>query len=88
LFIWIGGRVSLRIVNVTWINLDSLHFLNQFWIVSKSICSFCEAMAGSLPVATNAGSWSKVAVVDSGEVGRSAVYSNYNNGRRTLRWCK
>jgi hypothetical protein len=27
---------------------------------------------------------SKVAVVDCGEVGRSAVYSRYNNGPRTL----
>jgi hypothetical protein len=25
-------------------------------------------------------------VVDSGEVGRSAVYSRYNNGPRTLPW--
>jgi hypothetical protein len=34
LFIWTGGHVSLRVVNVTWIDLDSLafilHFLNQF----------------------------------------------------------
>jgi hypothetical protein len=28
----------------------------------------------------------KVAVVDSGEVRRSAVYSRYNNGPRTLPW--
>jgi hypothetical protein len=28
----------------------------------------------------------KVAVVDSGEVDRSAVYSRYNNGPRTLPW--
>jgi hypothetical protein len=28
----------------------------------------------------------KVAVVDSGEVGSSAVYSRYNNGPRTLPW--
>jgi hypothetical protein len=28
----------------------------------------------------------KVAVVDSGEVGRSAVYSRNNNGPRTLPW--
>jgi hypothetical protein len=43
-------------------------------------------MAGSLSVATTAVSSSKVAVVDSGEVGRSAVYSRYNNGSRTLPW--
>jgi hypothetical protein len=28
----------------------------------------------------------QVAVVDSGVVGRSAVYSGYNNGPRTLPW--
>jgi hypothetical protein len=37
-------------------------------------------------VATTAVSLAKVAVVDSGEVGRSAVYSRYNNGLRTLPW--
>jgi hypothetical protein len=72
-----GGHVSLCVVNVTWIDLDSLtlilHVLNQFWIASRSLCSFCEAMAGSLSVATTAESSAKVAVVDSGEVGRSAV---------------
>jgi hypothetical protein len=36
-------------------------------------------MAGTHSVATTAISSSKVAVVDSGEVGRSAVYSRYNN---------
>jgi hypothetical protein len=30
--------------------------------------------------------YAKVAVVDSVEVGRSAVYSRYNNGPRTLPW--
>jgi hypothetical protein len=37
-------------------------------------------MAGSLSVATTAVSSAKFAVVDSAEVGRSAVYSRYNNG--------
>jgi hypothetical protein len=74
-----------------WIDLDVmafiLHFLNQFWISSsRLVCSFCEAMAGSLSVATTAVSSAKVAVADSGEVGRSAVYSRYNNGPRTLPW--
>jgi hypothetical protein len=41
-------------------------------------------MAGSLSVATTTVSSARVAVVDSGEVGRSAVYSRYNNGPRTL----
>jgi hypothetical protein len=43
-------------------------------------------MAGSLSVATTAVSLAKVAVVDSGKVGKSAVYSRYNNGPRTLPW--
>jgi hypothetical protein len=43
-------------------------------------------MAGSLSMATTAVSLPKVAVVDSGEVGRSAVYSRHNNGPRTLLW--
>jgi hypothetical protein len=44
-------------------------------------------MAGSLSVATTAVSSAKVAkVVDSGEVGSSAMYSRYNNGPRTLPW--
>jgi hypothetical protein len=34
----------------------------------------CEAMAGSLSVVTTAVSLAKVAVVVSGEVGRSAIY--------------
>jgi hypothetical protein len=43
-------------------------------------------MAGSLSMAVTAVSLAKVTVVDSGEVGRSAVYSRYNNGPRTLPW--
>jgi hypothetical protein len=35
-------------------------------------------------MATAALSSAKVTVVDSGEVGRSTVYSRYNNGSRTL----
>jgi hypothetical protein len=35
----------------------------------------------------NAVSSAKVAVVDSGEVGRSKVYSRYNNAPRTLPLC-
>jgi hypothetical protein len=82
------GHVSLRVVNVTWIDLDPLafilHFLNQFRIASRLVCSLCEAVAGSLSVATIEVSLARVTVVDSGEVGRSAVYSRYNNGPRTL----
>jgi hypothetical protein len=73
----VRGHVSLRVLNFTWIDLDSLafilHFLNQFQIASRSVCSFCEAMPGSLTMATTAVSSVKFAVVDSGEVGRSAV---------------
>jgi hypothetical protein len=61
-------------------------YLNKFWIASRSVCSFCEAMAESLSLATTAVSSAKVAVVDSGEVGTSAVCSRYNNGPRTLPW--
>jgi hypothetical protein len=63
-----------------------LHFLNQFWIASRLVCSFCEAVTGSLSMISTAVASAKVAVVDSGEVGRSAVYSSYNNGPRTLLW--
>jgi hypothetical protein len=70
LFIWTGGHVCLSAENVTWIDLDLLpiilHFLNQFWIASRLVCSFCEAMAGSLSVDSTAVSSAKFAVVDSG----------------------
>jgi hypothetical protein len=83
-----GGQVSSRVVNVMWIDLDplalTLHFLNRFWFASRLVCSLCEAMAGSLPVATTAVSPAKFAVLDSGEVGRSAEYNRYNIGPRTL----
>jgi hypothetical protein len=66
-------------VNVTWIDLDLLafilHFLNQFWIASRLVSSLGKAMAGSLSVAATVVSSGKVAVVDAGEVGRSAVYN-------------
>jgi hypothetical protein len=41
-------------------------------------------MAVSLSMVTAAVLSAKVSVVDSGEVGRSIVYSRYNNGSRTL----
>jgi hypothetical protein len=43
-------------------------------------------MAGSLSVATTAVSSAKVAVVNSGDVGRSVVYRRYSNGLRILPW--
>jgi hypothetical protein len=42
-------------------------------------CSFCEAMVGLLAVASSAVLLAKVAVVDTGVMGRSAVYSKYND---------
>jgi hypothetical protein len=48
-FMWTRGQISLRVVNVMWIDLDSLafilHFLNQFWIAimyieQKSLFSY------------------------------------------------
>jgi hypothetical protein len=43
-------------------------FSNQFWIAAKSVCSFCEAMAGSLSMASTAVSSANAAMVDSNEV--------------------
>jgi hypothetical protein len=43
-------------------------------------------MSGSLSVAITAASSPKDAIVDSDEVGRSAVYSRYRSGPRTLPW--
>jgi arginyl-tRNA--protein-N-Asp/Glu arginylyltransferase len=43
-------------------------------------------MVGLLSVVNTAVSSAKVAVVDSGEVGRSAVYSRYNNDPSKLSW--
>jgi hypothetical protein len=77
-FIWAGRHVSFRVVNVMWIDLDPLalilHFLNQFRIKSRLFCCLCEAMAST------AVSSEKLSVIDSGEVGRSAVYIRYNKG--------
>jgi hypothetical protein len=82
------GHISLRVVNVTGINLDPLafilHFFNHVRIASRLVRSFCERMAGSLSMASTAVLTAYVAVVDFGEDGRSAVYSKYNNGHRTL----
>jgi uncharacterized membrane protein len=72
LFVWNVGHVFLHVVNITWIDLDSLafvlHFLNRVWIASRSVCSFCGAIAGSLFIVTTAVSLAKVAVVGSGEI--------------------
>jgi hypothetical protein len=67
---------------MAWIDLDPLafilHFLNQFWAESRLVCSLYEAMGGSLSVGSTAVSSTKFAVIDSGDVGRSAVYSKDN----------
>jgi hypothetical protein len=87
---WTGGLVSLHVVNVTWTDLDSLGFIlrlfNHFCIAPRLVCSFYEAMPGSLTVANTTVLSANVAVVDSFEVGKSAVYSRYNSGPRTLPW--
>jgi hypothetical protein len=31
LFVWTGGHVSLRVLNITWIELDSLAFILHFY---------------------------------------------------------
>jgi hypothetical protein len=75
-------------VNMTWTNLDPLacilYFLKKFSIASKLVCSLCDAVAESLSVATTAVLSANVAVIDSGEAGKSAVYSKYINGSMTL----
>jgi hypothetical protein len=43
-------------------------------------------MAGSLSVVTTAVPLAKIVVIDCAAVGRSAVYSRYNNCPRTLPW--
>jgi hypothetical protein len=67
---------------------NSIHsaFFNLFWIASMLVCSFCETMPESLPVASTAVSSAKVAVVECAKVGRFAFYSNYSNGPRLLPW--
>jgi hypothetical protein len=42
-------------------------FVNQFWIVARLVCSFFEAVSGSLSVANITILSAEVAVVDSGE---------------------
>jgi hypothetical protein len=62
---WTGGQVSLRVVNVTRTDLVSLafilHLFSHFCVASRLVCSFCEAMPGSLSVATTAVSLTSVA---------------------------
>jgi hypothetical protein len=74
-FMWIGGQVFLRVVNVTWADLDSLAFILRLFIhvciVCRLVCSFCEAMPGSLSMANTAASSANVAIVDSAKDGRS-----------------
>jgi hypothetical protein len=85
---WTGGQVSLRVVNVMWTDLDLLaftfYYFNHFCIVSRLDCGFCESMLGSLSLASTAVSSAYFAVVDYVEFGRTAGYSRYNSGPRTL----
>jgi hypothetical protein len=72
---------------MTWTDLIQLAFFSlfflKFWIAPRLVYSFSEAMARSLSMANTAISSAKVPVVDTGVVGRSAMYSRYNNGPRT-----
>jgi hypothetical protein len=85
MFIWTGRHVSLCVVNVIWTFITFIiHFLNKFSISARLVCSFCEATVGSLSMASTAVSLTKVDVVDSGEIDRSAGYMRYNNCPKTL----
>jgi hypothetical protein len=59
------------------VDLDRVAFFldlaSQLYIVQKLVCNLHEAMAESFYVAITAVSSAKVADVDSGEIGRSAV---------------
>jgi hypothetical protein len=55
---------------------------SQDWISRSEAWSFWEAVAGSLSVAMTAVSSANVAVMESGEVGRSALYRRYSKGPR------
>jgi hypothetical protein len=83
----VRGQVSLRMVNVTWANLDPLafivNFFNHFWIGSVLTCSFCETIIGPLSVANTAVSSTGFAVLHSVEIESSAVCSRYYNSPRT-----
>jgi hypothetical protein len=81
LFIWGGAQFS-SCSDWTLTNLDPLAFILHF-LTPVLDCSFCEAVAGTLSVASTAVLSTKDAVVY-GEVGRSAMYSRYNNGPRAL----
>jgi hypothetical protein len=86
LFMLSGGG-PLGVVIVTWTDLDLLafilHVFSQFWVAVRLVCSFSEALTGLLSVTCTAAASVKV-VVDFGVFGRSAWYSRYNNGFRTL----
>jgi hypothetical protein len=75
---WTRGQVSLRVANVTWTDFDSSAFIlqlfNNFYNASEFVCSICEAMPGSLSVASTAASSTNVAVVDSVDVCRSVLH--------------
>jgi hypothetical protein len=83
----VRGDISFHLVHVMRIDLDLLafilYFVNQFWIASRLVCSVYDAMAGSLSMASTAVTLTNVSG-DSGEVGRSAVQSRYNNSPRAL----
>jgi hypothetical protein len=69
------------VVNVIGTDLDPLASILHFFLpvlnCTYASLQFCEAMAGSLSMASTAVSLAKATVVDSGVVGRSPVKSRY-----------
>jgi hypothetical protein len=71
-------------MNVRWTDFDSLpfilHFFNHFCSASGLVCTFCDAMPGSLSVVNTAVHSANVADACSVQVCRFAVHSKYNDG--------
>jgi hypothetical protein len=84
------GDGSLRVVNVTCIDLDPiafiLHFYTNFGLQISWFAVCMKQWLDHCPWLVLQYRRQCFAVIDSGEVGRSAVYSRYNNGPRTLPW--
>jgi hypothetical protein len=83
---WTEGHIPLRQCGADRLGPVSFYspFFNKFWIVPRLVCSFCEAMAGTLSVASTAVSLLEVAAVDSAVIGRSAGYDTNNYDLGTL----
>jgi hypothetical protein len=77
LFRWTGRHVSFFRVKIIWTDFVSFafirHFFNHNWILFKCSCRMCVAIAGSSCVVRAAVSSTKLAVVLSAVVGKSAM---------------